>query len=268
VAPAPRVTPTVRAVVLVTGSTERWRAVDGGLTVGTAHAVIRPDQRCFLVFGDCRDDAYGPLVAAAATELDRDLHTIVDESDEPLLSVLADLGFTVQRHEHHYRIATDPARYGLTRVAPPPGVDIISAADADLDRLRALDDTLRQDIPGSAGWRWDPDGFRDETLGPDFDPATYLVAVDRRTGSYVGLVRVWMRPTSHRLGCLAVLPAFRRTRITPALVAPVAHTLHDRGVHEVVTEISADNRAANALLARRSATRTGGSYELIRLWGG
>lgn len=251
-------------VIQVTGSTERWRAVDGGAGVGVLRAVVRPDRRCFLIFDDCRDDAYGPLLAAAEAELDRDLHTIVDESDEPALRRFAGLGFTVQRHEHDYRIATDPARYGLTRVTPSPDVDIISAADADLDRLRTLDDTLRQDIPGSAGWRWDPDGFRDETLGSDFDPATYLVAVDRRTGSYVGLVRVWMRPTGHRLGCLAVLPAFRRTRVTPALVAPVARTLHDRGIREVVTEISAENRAANALLARRGAVRTGGSYELIR----
>jgi hypothetical protein len=30
-------------------------------------------------------------------------------------------------------------------------LDILSAADADITRLRLLDDTLRQDVPGSEG---------------------------------------------------------------------------------------------------------------------
>jgi len=250
----------------VTGSADRWQARVGARTIGTLHAVTRPDRRCFVIFDDCRDDAYGPLLAAASAELDRDLYTTVDEDDRPALRRLTGLGFTIHRHEHNYRIVTDPARYGLTDVPLPSGVDLISAADADLDRLRELDDALRQDIPGTDGWRWDPEGFREQTLGgSDFDPALYVVAVDRGTGAYVGLLRVWMTRAGPRLGCLGVLPAFRRTRVTGALVAAVATTtLHDRGHREVVTVISADNRAANALLDRRAAVRSGGTYELVR----
>jgi GNAT superfamily N-acetyltransferase len=251
--------------VEVTGSAGRWLATEGRTKIGVLHAVLRPDRRCFLEFEDCDDEAYDPLVAAAAAEHDGDLYATLEESDEPGLRRLYGLGFTVHRHEHLFRIATDPWSHGLRVVAPPDGVALVSAVDADLDRLRALDDALRQDIPGADGWRWTPDAFRRQTLGgSDFDPATYLVAVDRRTGSYVGLVRVWMNPTGPRLGCLGVLPAFRRTRVTAALVAAVATVLHDRGHPAVVTEISADNHAALALLAGRPATRTGGSYELVR----
>lgn len=248
----------------VTGWADRWEARVGADTIGTMSAVGRPDERCVLMFEDCREDAYGPLVAQAATELDRDLYTGVDDRDEAGRRRLAESGFVVDRHEHHYRIPTDPARHGLTDVAPPDGVDLVSAAHADLDQLRTLDDALRQDIPGTDGWHWDPDGFRAETFSPAFDPATYLVAVERGTGSYLGLVRVWMNPTGPRLGCLGVLPAFRRTRVTRALVGAVAAALHDRGHPEVATEISADNRAATALLTRRDAVRVGGRYEMVR----
>jgi ribosomal protein S18 acetylase RimI-like enzyme len=252
--------------LVVTGSTDRWLALAAASTIGELRALTRPDGRCFLVFVDCRDDAYGPLVTEAAAELRRDLYTVVDENDEPGRQRLIDLGFAVHRHEHEFRLATDPSQYGLDHdVASPPGCLLASAAEADLDRLRTLDEALRQDIPGTDGWRWTPEGFREQTFGgDDFDPATYLVAVESRTGAYVGLIRVWMNVTGPRLGCLGVLPAFRRTRVTRALVAAAATVLHDRGHRYVVTEISADNRSALALLTGRGAIRTGGAYELVR----
>ena len=79
---------------------------------------------------------------------------------------------------------------GLAGAALPAELDVVSAADADITRLRLLDDALRQDVPGCQGWRWDTEQFRAETFGPFFDPATYLVAVDRASGQYAGLVRV------------------------------------------------------------------------------
>lgn len=253
------------AHIEVTGSAGSWSASAAGREIGTLHAIVRPDQRCFVAFCDCREDAYRPLLAAAAAELRRDLYARLDDDDDAGLHRLAALGFAVHRHEHLYRLPTDPAHWGLAGEQPPTGVDLVSAADVDEDRLRELDDALRQDIPGSRGWRWDPAGFADETFGGrDFDPATYLVAVDRSTGNYVGLLRVWMNPDLPRLGCLAVLPAFRRTRVTRALVAAVARVLHDRGHREVVTDVAADNRAVHAMLAGRTAVRAGGVYELIR----
>ena len=92
------------------------------------------------------------------------------------------------------------------------------ALSSALDRLRLLDDALRQDVPGAEGWRWAPEDFLSETFGPDFDPATYLVAMARGTGEYVGLVRVWIRRTGPRLGLMAMLPAFRRTGATRGAV--------------------------------------------------
>jgi len=244
------------------GSAGRWQATAGGDPVGELRAVLRPDRRCFVFFAGCRDDAYRPLLGAAQAALGRDLYTVVEEDDRPARQRFAALGFTECRHERVFRVPIEP-RPLRRGVALPPGVELVSAADADLDRLRELDDALRQDIPGSSGWRWDADGFRAETLCPELDPASYLVAVEVRTGRYLGLLRVWMNRAGPRLGCLGVLPAYRRTRITAALVAAVAAALHHRGHGEVVTEISADNHAANALLARRSAVRVGGSYELV-----
>lgn len=250
--------------VQVTGSTDRWEARVGEESAGTLRAVVRPDDRCFLFFGDCGRPAFGPLLAAATTALDRDLYTVVDDSDEAGLRTLAELGFVVQQREVRYRIPTDPAQYGLGDAASAPGIDLISAADADIPRLQALDEALRQDIPGTDGWRWQSEDFHDETFAdPAFDPATYLVAVDRSSGAYVGLLRIWMNPTGPRLGCLGVLPAYRRTRVTRALVARLAHVLHGRGEAEVVTEIATTNRAAQALVARREPSRIGSASQLV-----
>ena len=50
--------------------------------------------------------------------------------------------------------------------------------------------------------RWDRQGFRNQTYdAPDFDPATYLVAVEQATGCYAGLVRVWNRPSGPGSAC-------------------------------------------------------------------
>lgn len=63
------------------------------------------------------------------------------------------------------------------------------------DTLRALDDELRQDVPGIDGWRWDEAGFRAETYdSPAYDLATYLVAVRRDGRGCAGLARVCNQP--------------------------------------------------------------------------
>jgi GNAT superfamily N-acetyltransferase len=253
------------AVVEVTGGGQRWEARDGTETVGVLRAAMRPDRRTFLSFQDCRDDAYAPLLARAAGELDRPvLYTSVHERDEVGLRRLGELGFIVNRRDHHYRIPVDPARFRLPDAAPPPGIVLISAAAADLDRLRLLDDTLRSQTPGSDGWRWNPSQFSDETFSDGFDPATYLVAVDQRTGAYVGLARLWMKPAGPRFGFVGVLPPWRRTRVTYALLSTVCQELNRRGNTQVAGEIDATNQASNALAARAGAVRIGGSYELVR----
>jgi hypothetical protein len=52
----------------------------------------------------------------------------------------------------------------LERFPEPEGVVIISAVDAFENQLRLLDDALRQDVPGAAGWKWDPGDFHEETF--------------------------------------------------------------------------------------------------------
>jgi ribosomal protein S18 acetylase RimI-like enzyme len=234
---------------------DRWLAYRGAAPVGELRTLVRPDRRCLLLFGDCEEAAYAPLVTAAASL--GQLCVSVDDTDGTALRRFTALGFVIDRHEHNYRIPV-AAPVPATRA---DGVDLVSAADADLDRLRLLDDAVRQDIPGADGWRWDPEGFRAQTFGEDFDPATYLVAVHRDTGEYVGLIRVWMG-RQPRLGCVAVLRRYRRTRVAAALLAAVAGELRARGIDDVITEVAAENRASNALIARSGAVRVGGTYEL------
>jgi RimJ/RimL family protein N-acetyltransferase len=239
-----------------------WRARDGAKVVGTVQAVTRPDQRTVVSFQDCRDDAYAPLLACLDAELARDLHTSVGESDHDGRRRLAALGFQVVRLEHVYRI--DPGRMALSEIGPPAGISLVSAAQADLDRLRLLDDALRQDTPGSDGWRWSAEEFREEIFSDGFDPTTYQVAVEDATGDYVGIMRLWMREAGPRFGFVGVVPRFRRTRVTYALLATVFAEVRRRGHREVMADIDATNRASNGIAARAGAERVGGRLELHR----
>lgn len=255
-------------VVKIVGGGERWEARDGVATVGRLAAFTRPDQRTFLSFRDCRDDAYAPLLARAVAELDRPaLYTSVREQDEARLRRFSDLGFVVSRRDHRYRIPIDPTRFRLPSVAPPPGVELISAADANLDQLRLLDDALRNETPGADGWRWTAPEFREETFSDGFSPATYQVAAEPRTGTYVGLARLWLKSAGPRFGFIGVLRPWRRTRVTYALLSAVLQEAHRRGHTEVAAEIDTTNRASNAIAARAGAVRVGGSYELVRAAG-
>jgi RimJ/RimL family protein N-acetyltransferase len=150
-----------------------------------------------------------------------------------------------------------------TACDPPPPFAHVRADEADLDRLRLLDDELRQDVPGTDGWRWDEDGFREETFQPAFDPALYLVAVDG--GEYVGIVRVWMNPRGPRLGFVGVRRSQRQHGLGRALVAAVFAELHSRGIAEVTTEIDDENVASRALLEGMGARPVGATLELVRL---
>jgi GNAT superfamily N-acetyltransferase len=227
--------------------------------------LIRPDRRCFLIFRDCSGNAYGPLLDVALDTLRQDVYVEVDEAAAESLRVLTGYGFTIDRREHHYAIPTDPARTGLAGQAVPDGFATISAADADVDRLRELDDALRQDVPGTAGWRNDPEEFAAQTFGgPQFDPATYLVAVDDTADDYVGLVRVWATPGGPRLGLVGVLQPYRRRGLARALLARAFDVVHERGQPEASCEVDQANTASNALLTGIGARRTGGAVELVR----
>lgn len=241
-----------------------WRALDVGGAVGAVTAFLRPDNRWFIWFDSCRADAYGPLVAAVADNVASDLYANADEVDAEAIARFIDLGFTENRREGIFLIPTDPNRTGLADVGVPGDTVIISAADADEDDLRLLDDVLRADVPGSDGWVWDPGDFHEETFGSQFDPATYLVAADTASGTYVGLARIWVGPGMCRLGLIAVLPPYRRRGVAKALLARAFTVLHERGQAEVSAETDDTNTATLALLGGMGARRMDGTVEFVK----
>jgi ribosomal protein S18 acetylase RimI-like enzyme len=253
--------------VAVTRGPDGWAARHGEVAVGKAAALVRPDGRCFVVFGACHAEAYRPLVQAIAQHLRRDLYTEVGEADVDVRDRLVGLGFVVHRREHTYTIPTDPTVTGLIDTAVPAGFEIVTADRVSEDRLRELDDELKQDVPGADGWTWDRQGFRKETYdASDFDPATYLVAIEQASGRYAGLVRVWNRPSGPRLGLIAVGRSYRRRGLARLLLARVFGILHQRGTTEVVAEVDVTNTGSNRLLTSVGARRTDGFIELIRPW--
>ncbi|TDC47130.1 GNAT family N-acetyltransferase [Jiangella ureilytica] len=246
---------------------DRWTALrsDGG-AAGRLRLLVRPDDRRILLL---QGGADGPLLdTVLAAEGDGDLYAEAGEDDGDRLSALTSRDFTVARREHLYAVPTTPPTTPPgTAAGWPDGFAVVSAADADMVRLTALDRDLRRDVPGTGEWRTDPRTFRRETFGdPEFDPSTYLVAVDGDTGGYAGLVRVWIRarPARPRLGLIGVLPAYRRRGLARALVARVFGVLRERGEAEVVCEVDETNAGSNALFAGFGARRIGGSVELVR----
>ena len=243
-----------------------WRAFDGTDAVGAVRARLMPDSRWRIGFELCRDDAYRPLLEAVAAGVGgADLYLNAGENDTESQSRFASLGFVVNRREGYYRNPTDPAITGLVKAEPPAGVVFISAIDADEDDLRLLDDALRQDVPGCEGWVWDPVDFREETFdSPDFDPATYVVAVDSDSARYIGLTRVWVGRGMPRLGLVSVLPPYRRRGLARAMLGRVFGVLHERGKAEVTYEIDDLNEASLGLLTGAGGRRVNGIVEFVK----
>jgi RimJ/RimL family protein N-acetyltransferase len=140
---------------------------------------------------------------------------------------------------------------------------VISAADADRDRLRLLDDALRDDIPGTKGWRSTPEEFVNDNFGgSDFDPRTYLVAVDESTGEYIGLVRVWMNSRGPRIGMFGVVRPHRRRGITLALLARCLRAAREAGYGTATSNYDEGNDASRGVFHRLGATQVGRTVEL------
>jgi ribosomal protein S18 acetylase RimI-like enzyme len=160
-------------------------------------------------------------------------------------------GFVVVRREDEYAVSTDVAPVDC----PLP---LLPVEEVDLDRLRLLDDELRQDVPGTDGWCWDRDAFEAETWS---SPSVYLVAVDG--DDYVGIVRIWLRETSARLGFVGVRRAYRGRGLGRALVARALREANALGHGEVTTEVDDTNAASQALFASFDARRAGRFVELV-----
>lgn len=245
------------------GTTGAWRAFDGDTVAGEVGVWHRPDGRHQLFFDTWRADAYLPLTLAVARDLGQDLYTTLDDAEFDAFDACTEAGFTVHRRESYYKIPTDPAATGLHNAKLPSDISVISAKAADVDQLRLLDDDLRQDVPGSDGWRWDAERFRNETHGRGFDPETYLVAL-ADDGEYVGLARVWNNRGGPRLGLIAVRAPYRRRGLARALLGQAFQVVHARGQEHVTAEADDENRPSVTLLTSLGGRRTGGSVELIR----
>jgi ribosomal protein S18 acetylase RimI-like enzyme len=214
---------------------------------------VRPDGRCF-VFGELDGDL----------PLGRPVYATANEGDDARLRSLERLGFTFNRREIVLSIPTEPARWDVVAVEPPPGITFVPADAVEEKRLRLLDDLLRQDVPGTDGWKWSPNGFREENYdSPDFNPATYLVARDADQ-ELVGIVRVWMRPGAPRLGFIGVRREWRGRGVARALVARVLNVVRDYGVSEVRTEVDEQNIASKHLLFGFGGQEVGALRELVR----
>lgn len=241
-----------------------WFAYDGDMEVGELTAMVRPDGRCFAFLRPGQSPADELLLATATEQTGRDLHASLDEFNYLEIEWHNKLGFEVTGQESSYAIGVAGAAAALRGAAVPAGLELISALDADEERLRLLDDDLRQDVPGTDGWRWDAAAFHEQTYGWDYDPALYLVAVEQASGRYAGLVRVWHHPRRTRLGLVAVRAEYRRRGLARALLAQVFGVLAEREIAEVVTEILDTNTAPLALFTGLGARRTGGSVWLLR----
>lgn len=245
-----------------------WRVVYGSRVEATAEAMLRPDRRWFVSVDTWDEHYVDELVDAMVDDLRQDLHTMVEESDTALARRWLSHGFTVERREHEVLIPTDPAVTGLPEGTVPPGIALIPADAVDEDRLRMLDEELREDVPGSDGWVNDPQEFRDYTFAErSYDPATYLVAVDDANEAFAGLVRIWNHPGRRpRLGLIAVTRPYRRQGLARTLLGAAFAALHEQQVAEVSAEVDATNDASEKLLATAGAYRIGTSVQLVRRW--
>lgn len=253
--------------VVVARDPERalWRATIDGSAAGTARALRRPDGRAFVALRSVASDAYGPLLEAVTAELPGPLHANVRSDDLERLESLRAQGFEVGRRESDYVMPVAEACERLRDARLPDGYSAVRADQVAEDTLRELDDALRQDVPGTDGWRWDAEGFREETYDSDaFDPVLYLVAVGDASREHVGIARVWAKPDAPRLGLIAVSPAHRQRGVARGLLAGVFAVLAERGAAEVVTEIDDDNEASRSLLIGLGARRVGGFVEMVR----
>ena len=226
--------------------------------------LLRPDGR-LLVRNDgewTSETAAG--AAAVARKVGAPALAHIGEEDVAQRAALVAAGFAESRREAVVTIPIEGALEALGHAALPAGVEVRSAVDVDEDRLRLLDNELRRDVPGTSDWRSTPEEFRDQSFDdPEFDPRTYLVAVDAASDEYVGIVRIWMKRTCPRLGFVGVRREHRRRGIGSALLASALRAVEATGAREVTTEYDLTNEASAAIAERLGGRRTGVTVELV-----
>ncbi|HUP16922.1 MAG TPA: GNAT family N-acetyltransferase [Acidimicrobiia bacterium] len=244
---------------------QRWMAVRKGEAVAAVSTWWRPDDRTFLYFVGPDRAAYPLLADVLVDALRRPVHAFADAGDGELVDALRSAGFDVEVVEEGFRVRFDEALAQLRRAWVPSQLSIQSTDAVDEDRLFILDNTLRQDTLGTDGWQRDRAWFHDELAeSPPFDPAAYLVAVDDRTGEYVGLVRIWRNSTGPRFGMIGVLPQYRTTTIAGALLRRALLAASEWGHETFTAETSPANPVTYLRMSRVGAESLGQFYQMVR----
>ena len=226
----------------------------------TLRGVLRPDGRLQLRLPEQHPSAWATLLDLAAADARAPLLVNRPGDDSAAaVTVLRSAGFTPVRKQTHWRVSV-PELVGTRRRSWHRSRHrILPVTALDVAAVVALDNAVREDIPGTARWRGSVADMEEDLADPEFDPELYLVAQDPVSGGLDGLVRIWNRVPVPRLGCLAVRPAWRRSGLAAALVAAVAGTLWERGVTHITTETDNSNAAASLAAANLGGVRTGSS---------
>lgn len=220
-----------------------------------AQAVRRPDGQWHLVLPE-DNKGWAPLLDGRPAELDLLVLTTRDDLGE---HTLRRLGFVATRTEQLWEIPVSGLRTDLCS----PRHELLPVTACDLQAVTDLDNAVRAQIPGAEGWRGTVADLEETLTDDEFDPELYLVAVHRDSGSCDGLIRVWNRHPTPRLGCLGVRPDWRRTRLGPTLLGAVAAVLGGRGVTHVLTETDVTNRDSHTLAAHHGGVPVGRTVEWV-----
>lgn len=247
-------------------SFQRWFAHEDGQAIGAVVTWLRPDDRMFLTFKVEDPQAFEPLVKAVATALHRSLSTTVDLGDADRVAALVDCGFEVETVGEGFRIPFSEVLPMVRRAWVPSGYRIDSVADVDERKAFALDNEIRNLVPGTDGWNGDPDWFHDELHSPEFDRDAYLIAVEQATDRYIGLLRIWRNPNGPRLGLIGVLPHHRGKPIAAALLKQGLEAASGWGNDSFVTETSPSNHNTYPRLTTLEAERLGQFAQLTHPW--
>lgn len=244
---------------------QRWVALDQGRAVGSVDTWLRPDDRMFLSFVGRKPAVWQPLADAVVAALGRPVYSFVDTDAPEAVAGLQAANFDIELEEERFRVRFDAALARLERAWLPSGFSIHPADTVDDDRLFTLDNTLRQDTPGTDGWRGDRDWFgRELAESPPFDPSAYLVAVDDSNGEYAGLARIWRNPTGPRFGLIGVLRQYRNTPIAAALMKQTLTASASWGYDTFTTETSPSNPTIHRRMHRIGAESLGRFLQMVR----
>lgn len=243
----------------------RWLALDGHRAAGAVMVSIRPDRRTFLSFVCPDPAAYTPLALAVAADVGGGrLHTAADAADTEVLAALRSAGFVEEYEFERFRVSFAAALAAIARSPLPSGFTVRAADDVDERRLFTLDVTVRQDVPGTEGWRGDRAMFHAELAeAPPFDRSAYLVAVDDENGEYAGLARIWRNPSGPRFGLVGVARQYRSTLVGPALIRLALEGAAGWGHETFATEASTANPVTHRRL-KRLGESLGREYQLLR----